>query len=328
MNDPSVLALGATVLQSDINSAARAGAGIQSRIPASQGNVAQALRKYPQYQDDPVARRADRRESVPRPRTRARAALLHGLQAGWHTHTRSCTTTARRARRATTGSTTPCRIPSDPLEWSLSADDTPHVFLTGFTWEVPGSEQVVLGIAKALLAGWNISGVLRYESGRPLNITMANDLGGFLFNGQKRPNRVGVDADGVAEVGNFDPNADRYFNPAAWTDPGPLQFGNAVRRDGTVRGFPNYSEDVNIFKVFPMAEQQKDAVRGDVREYLQPDAVLRSEHELELRQLRHGQHAMQPAAVGPVRTEVRFLIRRESKPDNGATVVTCEREMQ
>ena len=104
----------------------------------------------------------------------------------------------------------------------------------------------------------------------------------------------------------------------AWTDPGPLQFGNAPRRDGTVRWFPIYSEDLNIFKVFPMQNEQEDAVRGDVREHLQPDAVLRSEHELELRQLRHGQHAMQPAAVDPVRAEVRFLIRRESKPDNGA----------
>ena len=43
---------------------------------------------------------------------------------------------------------------------------------------------------EALLAGWNVSGILRYESGRPLNITMDNDLGGLLFNGQKRPNRV------------------------------------------------------------------------------------------------------------------------------------------
>ena len=85
---------------------------------------------------------------------------------------------------------------------------------------------------------------------------MANDLGGFLFNSQKRPNRVsGVEA--VAANGDFDPNTDRYFNPAAWTDPGPLQFGNAARRDDTVRDFPNYSEDLNIFKVFPMADQRK-----------------------------------------------------------------------
>ena len=47
--------------------------------------------------------------------------------------------------------------PADPLEWQLSADDTPHVFLTGFTWEVPGPKS---GISGMVLGGWNISGIL------------------------------------------------------------------------------------------------------------------------------------------------------------------------
>ena len=111
-------------------------------------------------------------------------------------------------------------------------------------------------VTKALFAGWNVAGVLRYESGRPFNITMNNDLGGLLFNGQKRPNRVsGVD--GVAATGDFDPNSDRYFNPAAWVDPGPLAFGNAPKRDTTVRSFPVYSEDLNIFKVFTLPNEHK-----------------------------------------------------------------------
>ncbi|HEX2343663.1 MAG TPA: hypothetical protein VHI98_24545, partial [Vicinamibacterales bacterium] len=44
---------------------------------------------------------------------------------------------------------------------------------------------------------------------------------------------------------------------AAWTDPGALQFGNAPKRDETVRGFPNYSEDLNIFKVFRLREPMR-----------------------------------------------------------------------
>ena len=104
---------------------------------------------------------------------------------------------------------------------------------------------------------------------------MNNDLGGLLFNGQKRPNRV-AGVDGVAADGDFDPNTDRYFDRAAWTDPGPLPFGNAPKRDGTVRGFPVYSEDLNIFKVFPLPQRPAHPVRVDVRQHLQPDAVLRS----------------------------------------------------
>jgi hypothetical protein len=51
---------------------------------------------------------------------------------------------------------------------------------------------------------------------------------------------------------HFDPNAGRYLDRSAWTDPGPLNFGNAPKRDTTVRSFPIYSEDLNIFKVFPL----------------------------------------------------------------------------
>ncbi len=85
---------------------------------------------------------------------------------------------------------------------------------------------------------------------------MDNDLGGLIFNGQKRPNRVsGVD--GVADNGDFDPFTDNYFNRAAWVNPGPLNFGNAPKRDGTVRGFPNYSEDINFFKTFQFGGQKE-----------------------------------------------------------------------
>ena len=146
--------------------------------------------------------------------------------------------------------------PADPLPWILSDDDTPHVALSGFTWEVPGPSE---GVMRQVLGGWNVSGILRYESGRPMTITMTNDLGGLLFNTQKRPNQVG---EGMADFDDFDPFEDRYYDRAGWADPGPLQFGNAPERDGDVRGFRNFSEDINIFKVFPFSDQKKLQVRG------------------------------------------------------------------
>jgi hypothetical protein len=83
---------------------------------------------------------------------------------------------------------------------------------------------------------------------------MNNDLGGFLFNGQKRPDRAkGVSA--VRRGSNPLVNGYSYFNAAAWTDPGPLAFGNAPRRDGSVRSFPTYNEDLNLFKVFQLKER-------------------------------------------------------------------------
>src|SRR5262249_20630101 len=50
MNDPKVLAYGAALLNSDIYSPAARAAGIPIPYTGFQGNVAQALRRYPQYQ--------------------------------------------------------------------------------------------------------------------------------------------------------------------------------------------------------------------------------------------------------------------------------------
>jgi len=98
---------------------------------------------------------------------------------------------------------------------------------------------------------------LRYESGRPERITMANDMGGLLFNAVKRPNVVtGVSPFSAAENnGSFDPNRDVFFNRAAWSDPGALTFGNAPPRDAHVRGFMNAVEDVSIFKETKFGEK-------------------------------------------------------------------------
>ena len=50
MNDPHVLSLGAALLNSSIDSPAAQAVGIQPPYPGFNGTVAQALRKYPQYQ--------------------------------------------------------------------------------------------------------------------------------------------------------------------------------------------------------------------------------------------------------------------------------------
>ena len=252
MNLPDVLNLGTAVLQSNINSDLARQAGIQSPYPGFNGNVAQALRKYPQYQNIEW-------RGVPNGKSQYHALevvlerrFFQGLQARvGYTYSHLMNNGAESGQGGD-GRNGGIQNPADPLPWILSDDDTPHVLLTGFTWEIPGPDQ---GAMKYVLGGWNVSGLLRYESGRPMTVTMTNDLGGLLFSTQKRPNLSGEE--GVADVSDFDPFTDRYYNPAGWSDPGPLQFGNAPERDGDVRGFANISEDVNFFKVFPFSDQRK-----------------------------------------------------------------------
>ena len=251
MNHPDVLALGTPVLQANINSDLARNAGITPPYPGFTGNVAQALRMYPQYQQvqwrgNPVGRSQYHAAEVVLERRFSR-----GLQARIAYTYSHLMNNGAEVGQGGDGRNAGIQNPADPLPWILSDDDTPHVVLSGFTWEVPGPSQ---GVMRQVLGGWNVSGILRYESGRPMTITMTNDLAGLLFNTQKRPNQVG---EGMADFGDFDPFEDRYYDRAGWADPGPLQFGNAPERDGEVRGFPNFSEDINIFKVFPFSDQKR-----------------------------------------------------------------------
>jgi hypothetical protein len=253
MNHPDVLNLGTRVLQADINSPEARAAGITPPYPGFRGNVAQALRPFPQYQaiewrDIPIGQsiyhsfqaKLDRRFS-------------NGLQfRTFYTWSKLLNNRAESGQRG--GCCVQNPINTQRGEWSVSADDVPHAFVFSWTYELPFGRNLTSGFASKLLRGWTLNGILRYESGRPLAITMANDLAGLLFNGTKRPSRV-ADSDGKAAGDGFDPNKESYFDRTAWYDPGPLQFGNAPSRDGSVRGFRNYTEDVSIFKVTPIGEQ-------------------------------------------------------------------------
>jgi hypothetical protein len=260
MLDPSVLALGANTLASPCNSSvAVAGicpGGVKLPYSTFNGDVAQALRRFPQYQninwrDVPTGSSIYNALEVV-----LEQRFAHGVQfrAGY-TYSRLNNDGAESAQGGN-GVNATVQNPACPhvCEWGLSQDDTPHVFLFGYSWELPGGKRFH-GAAGALLGGWNLSGALRYESGRPLNIFMNNDLGGLIFNGQKRPNRVKGQSAIASHSGFFNPLTMNYFNASAWADPGPDQFGNAPRADGSVRGTPTYNEDASVFKVFKLHEQ-------------------------------------------------------------------------
>lgn len=265
MNNPQVLSLGTRVLQSDIDSADARAAGIVKPYPEFRGIVAQAIRPFPQYQaieyrDVPVGK--SQYNSV---QMKLDKRLSEGLQLRtFYTWSRLSNNRADSGQRGGAGVQNP--IDTQAGEWSIAGDDVPHSFVFSGTYELPFGNNAS-GFLRKLLKGWSMNGILRYDSGRPLPISMNNDLAGLLFNTTKRPNRN----NGVAAVAEFqdgfDPNRDRYFDRAAWTDPGPLQFGNAPSRDGTARGFRNIVEDVSVFKETAFRERYRvrfEAQAGNV----------------------------------------------------------------
>jgi len=247
MLDPAVL--------STYTPAQLQGAPTTLPYPGFTGDLAQSLRLYPQYQnilwrDVPTGSSIYNALEVV-----LEQRFSHGLQfRAAYTRSRLNNDGAESAQGGN-GVNQTTQNPACPhrCEWGLSDDDTPNVFLVGYTWELPGAKRWS-GATGALLGGWNVSGALRYESGRPFNIFMNNSLGGLLFNGQLRPDRVKGQNAIASHSGFFNPLSMSYFNPNAWTTPAGT-FGTAPRADGTARGFPTYNEDVNLFKVFTLKEQ-------------------------------------------------------------------------
>jgi hypothetical protein len=258
MNDPKILSLGTAVLQANINSDLARNAGITPPYAGFTGSVAQALRPFPQYQaiewrDIPIGQSIF--HSL---QTKLDKRFSNGMQfRTFWTWSKLLNNRSESGQRGGGGVQNP--VNTQRGEWGLSFDDVPHTFVFSWTYELPFAKNAT-GVLKAVASGWTLNGILRYESGRPLNINMTNDLAGLLFNTEKRPHRV-ADSAALAEHEKFDPNAiqaggaGRYFNPAGWTDPGALQFGNAPSRDGTARGFKNYVEDVSLFKVTRLTER-------------------------------------------------------------------------
>jgi len=253
MNSPDILRLGAAVLQADINSDLARNAGVRLPYPGFTGNVAQALRPYPQYQFLDYRALPIGYSSYHSMQAKLDKRFSQGVQFRlFYTWSKLINDGAENAQRGGTGIQNP--IDTQRGERGLSVDDVPHTFVIAYTWELPFAKGRT-GLAAKLLQGWTLNGIFRYESGRPLNITMTNDLGGLLFNNQKRPNRV-AGTDGTLEFDKFDPNRDRLFDRSAWQDPGPLQFGNATRTDGTIRGLATATtEDISIFKETKFGER-------------------------------------------------------------------------
>ena len=262
MADPSILSLGGSALNSDISSATAQALDPVKALPYVDshgnhlpyagfgGNVSQALRPYPQYQY------IYWRSGFP-----GGYSTYHSLQTQYERRfsrglqLRVAYTWSRLVNNGAENGLIWGAAVQNPVniaaERGLSADDVPHVLIVAYTYALPFGKGMRWvnqgGVANQVIGGWHVAGIQRYNSGRPINVTMENPMGGFIHNNQRRPDRA---SGGCWGGGHFDPNVDRYYDTSGWTNPGGLNFGNAPRTDDTCRDLPVYNEDINLFKDF------------------------------------------------------------------------------
>ncbi|MEW5978752.1 MAG: TonB-dependent receptor [Acidobacteriota bacterium] len=145
------------------------------------------------------------------------------------------------------------------LERDLSSGDIPHVFASGFVYELPvgKSRRVrVRGWRSLLFGDWQVAGMVRLQSGIPVTVTQSTNFNSFAGFGTQRPNRIS------------DPNLPakqrtvaRYFDTAAFVTAPQFAVGNSPRNP--VRG-PGYrSADVMVGKTVALNEGLRVEFRAE-----------------------------------------------------------------
>lgn len=147
-------------------------------------------------------------------------------------------------------------------EKALSSQDVPYTFTAAPLYELPfgkGKPFLNHGVGAAILGGWEIGAVLRYETGVPISFGCANGIPGW--DNCIRFNRTGQEIFNPNVIsGGFDPFTQRYFNKGAFADPnanrgtGPYRLGNFPRNNGDARAPNYYNEDFSLLRNFTLHE--------------------------------------------------------------------------
>ena len=122
--------------------------------------------------------------------------------------------------------------------------------------------------AGEILGGWQLSGVLTYSGGFPINVY--NTYNPLLVNGGDRPNAV---AGAKMKTSNYGLSSDYFtgktavqpvqFTTNAFANTGPWQVGDALRAFSSLRTPPLRLESFNVIKYFHIVDRLQASLRVD-----------------------------------------------------------------
>lgn len=145
------------------------------------------------------------------------------------------------------------------LEKDVSTGSIPHIFSSGFVYELPigrGRARTLSGWRDALAGGWQVAGIVRRQSGSPIAVTQATNLNAFAGFGIQRPNRL---ADPMLPAAQRAVN--RWFNTSAFSQAPQFTIGNSSRNP--VYG-PGYgTADMMVGKSFALTERLRTEFRAE-----------------------------------------------------------------
>jgi hypothetical protein len=251
--NPAYLSLG-NLLSNDIHNPAVVAAGFKAPYAGFTGSLAQALRPFPQYTGVGVENSAMIGNATYNSlQIKAEKRYSKGLFL-LAAYTWSKTITDSSSQLGGFFSSSARDNYNRSLEKALATYDVPSRLVVAFNYELPigpGKPLLSRGVASKILGGWQVNGILTYQSGIPIQISANNTLP--LFNSGNTPNPVAGQRVENSFSG-FDPAKNVLLNASAFTLPGANQYGSSAQILPNARSFPVYNEDLGLQKKFFIRE--------------------------------------------------------------------------
>jgi hypothetical protein len=129
------------------------------------------------------------------------------------------------------------------LEKDASTGNVPHIWSSGFVYQLP-------------FWGWQIAGILRAQSGSPIAVTQATNLNAFAGFGVQRPNRLRDSALSADKR-----STGRWFDTSAFSQAGQFRIGNSSRNPVVGPGYRTM--DLMLGKTFRIKERMRMEFRAE-----------------------------------------------------------------
>src|SRR5277367_725582 len=149
-------------------------------------------------------------------------------------------------------------------EMGNSVLDVRSRFVGNFIWELPlGQGQRFMsgdGFAARWLGGWQFNGIITAQTGTPFNVTASND-GLVDGNNPVYANCIGNPYVGATTNPKLYTTTGFIINPAAFSQPGPGQFGTCAPYQFYGPGIQTW--DLSVFKQFKFTERWQLQFRAE-----------------------------------------------------------------
>ena len=207
-------------------------------FPGFNGNVAQALKPFPQYNRINNILESEGTSDYNALQAKLERRFSRGIQVGASYTFAKLITDASEDLFGGSPLGGVLQNPFDPESFrSISPNNAPHVLVINYLVELPfGKGRRYLntgGVVDRLIGGWQINGIHRYQSGVPLSFFTSDplftdflQLTGYLGNLRLNPTGQAFESEGAFISDRFGRQA---INPAAFTP--PPQFGSGFNNN-------------------------------------------------------------------------------------------------